>query len=384
MMKKTCSSALLLLAGLLSIQAQAETQSATLGEIRMASAETGNVAAQKRELARILAKRYPVLAGELKEKINRYQLHLSTDELQALTSSERQMLQQADNRIRRSKGLSQQGPSLLQLRLADEAMLAAWQGGEEPLFAFAPEGNDKYWDVIEAFDSRGYVHLLDVNTLPDRPVLVVELDGKKALSEGLKVMRETFAKGHGGSVSQAVTTQSDAEAISTSVLKRIRLNDDQEPWISGAAEIYGITTGVDPSRLDPVLDIVEMPYLDYDGTDYYPNQIVIHWERYRWQAADLLLMEHDDGTNYKELASKLLEVATAVMRAIPDPEIQGYAIIPQLTNEILKAMPDAWFTNDDDYVDVFYTLMENQVYNQYYGASGNAKINLEPLTIAPR
>ena len=39
------------------------------------------------------------------------------------------------------------------------------------------------------------------------------------------------------------------------------------------------------------------------------------------------------------------------------------------TNELLKAMPDEWFTNNDDYVDVFYTLFENKDYQEYKGAS---------------
>ena len=133
-----------------------------------------------------------------------------------------------------------------------------------------------------------------------------------------------------------------------------------------------------------MLDIVEMPYLDNDGTTYSPNQVVIHWERYRWTAADMILMEHDDGTNYKTLASALLEAATAIMRLIPDPAVQGYAIIPQITNGIISAMPDAWFTNDDDYVDVYYTLFEGRTYNNHPGAGGNATTTFEPLVIAPR
>ena len=168
------------------------------------------------------------------------------------------------------------------------------------------------------------------------------------------------------------------------MLKSIHLQDDEEPWISGKAEVYSIVTGVSPSRDEPVLDIVDMPYLDYDGTTYNPNQIIIYWDRYRWQAADILMMEQDDNTNYKELASRLLDVATEILKAIPDPEVQGYAIIPQLTNKILAAMPDSWFTNDDDYVDVYYTLFEGQRYSNHKGASSNATITLEPLTIQPR
>ena len=47
-------------------------------------------------------------------------------------------------------------------------------------------------------------------------------------------------------------------------------------------------------------------------------------------------------------------------------------------------MPDAWFTNDDDYVDVYYTLLEGHTYNNHQGAGDNATATFEPLVIAPR
>lgn len=202
-------------------------------------------------------------------------------------------------------------------------------------------------------------------------------------------MRATFAeaqsaKKDGVLLSRAQTQAVADKPISTTVIKQISLKDDHEPWISGRAEIYGIVTGVDPSREEPVLDIVEMPYLDYADTTYYPNQIIIHWERYRWAAADMILMEHDDGTNYKVLATKLLEAAEQILKSIPDPEAQGYALIPQITNGILSVMPDAWFTNDDDFVDVYYTLQEGVEYPNLNGANGNAMTSFAPLVIQPR
>lgn len=84
-------------------------------------------------------------------------------------------------------------------------------------------------------------------------------------------------------------------------------------------------TGVSPSWDESVLDIVELAYLDYDGTTYHPNQVLIHWERYRWATADVLLMEHDDGTNDKILTGKLLEAAEAIMPMFPGA--QRYATI---------------------------------------------------------
>ncbi|MCO7190719.1 MULTISPECIES: DUF3103 family protein [unclassified Pseudoalteromonas] len=349
---------------------------------------------QVSDIKKVMAKS---LAQELSSQGSRWQSTLASQS--RLTVQDMQVSQQAQSLIGQAstqtrvlKGLPQSDSNLYQLRLASADMLSQWQEGEEPLIAFAPKGDDKTWIHVEAYDSDGQLHLLDAQQMPQRPVLVLELDLQQVRREGLAVMQDIFSSARQTQGAERVsrdmlqanqmTTQS--EAISTSVLKRIRLNNDQEPWILGKAEVYGIVTGVSPSRDEPVLDIVDMPYLDHDGTDYTPNQILIHWERYRWQAADVLLMEQDDNTNYKDLATTFLDIVTQVMRTIPDPNVQGYAIIPQLTNQLIKAMPDHWFSNDDDYVDVFYTLFEGQNYSGYMGASNNAKITLSPLTIEPR
>lgn len=341
------------------------------------------VADIKKQIAKKLALSLNHVGPQVQTQLSQYQDAVSLEQLQ-VQGSTKQLMTEASQYTRSLKGLTDYSSNLYQLRIASSEMLTKWQQGEVPLIAFAPKGDDKHWQYVEAFDEHGQLHLLDAHTMPEQPVLIVELDSNKVKQEGIQVMKQVFAKQGLAMPSTAVQSNDDAEPISTSVLKKIRLNDDEEPWVSGAAEVYGIVTGVNPSRDEPVLDIVDMPYLDHDGTDYTPNQIIIHWERYRWQAADLLLMEQDDNTNYQDLATTLLDIVTQVMRAIPDPNVQGYAIIPQLTNQLIKAMPSHWFTNDDDYVDVFYTLFEGQTYNGHMGASGNAKVTIEPLTINPR
>ncbi|OOE39976.1 hypothetical protein BZG06_15395 [Salinivibrio kushneri] len=222
--------------------------------------------------------------------------------------------------------------------------------------------------------------------MPDRPVLVVDTNGKASLKAGLEVMRRTLAEQNPAPRmrrSARMMAQEPAEPIDTTVLKTIRLEDDQEPWISGAAEVYAIVTGVNPSRDEPTLDIVDMPYLDYDQTTYHPNQVMIHWERYRWGAADVILMEQDDGTNYKELALKLNEVASDIIAAIPDLEVQAYGVITKITGKIIEAIPDGWLTNDDDFVDVYYTLLKGREYRDHPSAGGNTIATWEPLTIEP-
>ncbi|PTA51343.1 DUF3103 domain-containing protein [Shewanella morhuae] len=343
----------------------------------------------KRALALDLSQQYTQLAPILQTEINQYQLAVNADNILSQHKLNNSVITKADASIRRVKGLSAKADSLVQVRLADETMLAAWQQGESPLFAYEPDGDESQWDYIEAFDINGKVHQLDVYNLPQQPVFVVGIDSKKAFMAGLEVMRATFAEAQSAKKDGVLLNRAQTQAvadkpISTTVIKQISLKDDHEPWISGSAEIYGIVTGVDPSRDKPVLDIVEMPYLDYAQTTYYPNQIIIHWERYRWAAADMVLMEHDDGTNYKVLATKLLEAAEQILKSIPDPEAQGYALIPQITNGILSAMPDAWFTNDDDFVDVYYTLQEGVEYPNLNGANGNATTSFAPLVIQPR
>nr|WP_269147700.1 DUF3103 family protein [Vibrio coralliirubri] len=48
--------------------------------------------------------------------------------------------------------------------------------------------------------------------------------------------------------------------------------------------VNGIKMSVNSRCLEPQIDLVEMPYLDYDKQTYYPNQTVIFWPRYRWGA----------------------------------------------------------------------------------------------------
>ncbi|UUZ46636.1 DUF3103 domain-containing protein [Massilia sp. B-10] len=122
--------------------------------------------------------------------------------------------------------------------------------------------------------------------------------------------------------------------IETSKLDRIRLNNDQEPWISGAAEIFAVVSGVQPEQAKATLTVVDMPYLDHDGTDYTPNQIMIFWPEYRFAAANVQLFEHDDNTNYKDLAVALSQGVTAILGAFAPT----YAVIGQVATAILQAM----------------------------------------------
>jgi hypothetical protein len=351
----------------------------------------------KRALALELSQNYAALEPMLRKDITAQQTNIPVSKFieQNPTSPMSKQLVQADEQIRNWKGVSEYSSELLEVRLANDAMLPTWQAGDmSPLFAYEPSGDDEQWQYIEAFDVYGNIHELNVYELPDVPVLVIDNNSTAELKAGLQAMQAEMQKlGQAAMIqpyaegkvlqSKAQPEASDTQPIQTTQLKKIRLADDQEPWISGKAEIYALVTGVNPTRDEPTLDLVEMPYLDYDNKDYYPNQIIIHWSRYRWGAADIVLMEQDDGTDYKQLAKLLVQVAEEVLKAIPDPEVQAYAIIPQITNKIIDAIPDGALTNDDDFVDVYYTLMQDTSYVDHPGAGVNAVATFEPLTVNP-
>ncbi|TWD38785.1 DUF3103 family protein [Vibrio crassostreae] len=364
--------------------------------------------AQKQSLALQISERYSDLELSLKAQISQKSLSTPIDKLNSSQpySAFSNKMQKADLGYRKMKGINNFSDSVLEIRMADEAMIKAWKNGENPLFAFEPSGDDSNWQYIEAYDVYGQVHQLDVYQMPDVPVFVVDSNGAEELKAGLMAMQAEMNKlgtatqinsgsknigDNNGSKVQKQTfmgkatrsmAMSEPEPLNTTQLTKIRLAVDQEPWISGKAEIYAIVTGVDSSRLEPQIDLVEMPYLDYDKQTYYPNQTVIFWPRYRWGAADMILMEHDDGTDYKALAKLLVEAAEEILKMIPDPEVQGYAIIPQITGKIIDVIPDGVLVNDDDFVDVYYTLMQNTPYVDRPGAGGNAVASFAPVTIS--
>ena len=368
---------------------------------------TKSSSAQKQSLALQISERYSDLELSLKAQISEKNLSAPVDKLSSTQpySAFSSRMQKADLGYRKMKGINDFSDSVLEVRMADEAMIEAWKNGENPLFAFEPSGDDSNWQYIEAYDVYGQVHELDVYQMPDVPVFVVDSNGAEELKAGLMAMQAEMQKlGTTTQINAVSDTNADEskpqksslmnrarrsmalsepEPLNTTQLTKIRLAVDQEPWISGKAEIYAIVTGVDSSRLEPQIDLVDMPYLDYDKQTYYPNQTVVFWPRYRWGAADMILMEHDDGTDYKALAKLLVQAAEEILKMIPDPEVQGYAIIPQITGKIIDVIPDGVLVNDDDFVDVYYTLMQNTPYADRPGAGGNAVASFAPVTISP-
>lgn len=349
----------------------------------------------KRALAQELSRAFPQLENNLKSTINQYQMSASLSDLSTQTKPQPQVrtfmaaMTTANKTEIQARGLEKYTDELLELRLADPSMLARWQAGQSPLFAFEPEGAESEWQYIEAYDIDGNLHYLDVYDIPERPVLVVDTNNREELKAGLALMRDEFKALQSSEPSEKVKpapyvmlrAAAEPTEINTTILKKIQLKDDHEPWISGKAEIYAIVSGVSPSRDEPTIDVIEMPYLDYAEQSYPANQIMVFWDRYRWGAADIILMEQDDKTDYKQLAQTILKAASDFLATIPDKEAQTYLIIPQMTSAIIALLPDDLFVNDDDFVDVFYTIMKDTEYTEHSGAGNNATADFAPLII---
>jgi DUF3103 family protein len=276
----------------------------------------------------------------------------------------------ANRTIIRAKGLPATTGSILQLRLAGDAAAAG------PILVAAEVNDDRAATTVPAFDSTGREHHLDARTAPAVPVIVVGVDERRALAAGVAVIRSELAR-HGVASGTAEERphgrfgQAAAGFWTTRVMS-VRLNSDEEPWIKGGAEIYSIVSGV---GLDdkPQVDIVQMPYLDYDGTTYYPGQILVNWSHFKWNAVDAVMMEEDDGTNYRALAQALASALLAVLGGVQ------YA---PMVDAILAAMPDSWWTDDPDYVDSWY-LLTTQTNQRRNGARANGVITFEPYWVSP-
>ncbi|MEU5941729.1 DUF3103 family protein [Micromonospora sp. NPDC047548] len=284
-------------------------------------------------------------------------------------------LRAANQRLLIAKGLPGGTGSLLRLRLAHPDMRAALARGEAPLVAATP--TDDSATSVTAYDRSGGTVVLDAAQVPQRPVLVVDVDAERALSAGLALMREELgARGIGQVAPAQPASRASAAEVTASAgywatkVNAIRLSDDKEPWIKGAAEIYNVVAGFGLDGKVKV-DLVQMPYLDHDGTTYYPNQLLVHFSAYKYNLADVVMMEDDGDTNYSALVKAIADILLVI--------VDGGAYTP-LVNAILDAIPTSWYTDDPDFVDAWYTLSTNSS-GRKYGAGANGWMDVVPYWV---
>ncbi|MGW1511100.1 DUF3103 family protein [Streptomyces sp. NPDC002394] len=278
----------------------------------------------------------------------------------------------ADRSVLAAKGLDRDTGGLLTVTLT-----GATDSRRAPLVAVA--ASDDEATTVTAYDASGRSHTLDASRTPDMPVYVIGIDGEGAVEAGLKVLERELAAagvttastpatapGTGTSASAASASASADTGYWTSRITSVRLNDDKEPWIKGDAEIFSIVSGFGLDGKVRV-DTVTHPYLNDEGTTYYPNQILVNWSQYKYNLADVVMMEDDGDTNYSALAKA---IATALLTIA---DLGAY--IP-LVDPVIDALPSSFWTDDPDFVDAWYTLARETTGTRD-GAAGNGRFTLD-------
>lgn len=277
----------------------------------------------------------------------------------------------ANARVLDAKGLPADTGSVLRLRLAHPDLRAALTRGVAPLVAATP--TDDTPSTVTAYDRTGGAVRLDPTRVPAQPVLLVEVDTRRALAAGLTLMRAELARrGVTGSAPAARTAPTASAGYWATRVDAVRLDDDKEPWIKGAAEIYSVVAGFGLDGKAKV-DLVQMPYLDDDGTTYRPNQLLVHFNGYKYNLADVVMMEDDGDTNYQALVRAIASALLVI--------VDGGAYQP-LVSAILDAIPSSWYTDDPDYVDSWYTLSTGST-GRLDGAAGNGWLEVSPYFVQP-
>jgi hypothetical protein len=291
--------------------------------------------------------------------------------------------QAAEKKLIQEKGLDQYTQHILEVRLVNPETVSTTKQPAFPLIAYAPKGNESSWDGIYAYDTQGKLHLLDPYEPPKVPTLVVGIDTNTDLKAGVQLMNDAFTRlGLNANAannllhsSSRSDTNSDHSNKFTNI-NRIYVLDDKEPWVKGKAEFYALVSGIDAKNAKPLMSVVEMPYLTQKEQEYRPNQMVIAWGQYRFNAANVMLYEQDGNYNYKALVSHLVEATATIINMTGQPDI---ATLVNLGNTIIQIMPDSWYEDADDFVDAFYTVERGKLYEDYSGAANNVTATLSPF-----
>ncbi|MFK0264025.1 DUF3103 family protein [Streptomyces angustmyceticus] len=332
----------------------------------------------KQAAARSLREAYA--AGQVKEE--RAGLSASADAV-ALdrlpvrsTSDFRASVESSNNAILAAKGLPASTGNVLQVRLANPQARAALAKGVQPLIAAEP--SDRRADSLTAYRPDGTAVKLGATAPADVPVLIVGTDGDRIVAAGTKVMSEGFkaAWTQAGAGSAKATDPSQGKDV-TRINDVSLLQSNEEPFWKGGAEAFAVVSGWDKNNKAFAEPTLQMPYLDSTGIAYHPNQNLIDWSHFGYDSADLVFLEEDDGTNYRDLTKAIVDALLTVT---------GYGTtgIP-LANTIMDAIPDKWWTDDTDELDQVYSVSHAAIAKAqnsgaagltYSGAGGNISLGL--------
>ncbi|MEJ8654176.1 DUF3103 family protein [Streptomyces sp. MS1.AVA.3] len=356
--------------------------------------------------------------------------------IRSAASGFRASVESSNSAILTAKGLPASTGNVLQVRLANPQARAALARGVQPLIAAEP--SDRQATSLTAYRPDGTEVKLGATAPADVPVLIVGTDGDRIVAAGTKVMSDGFKSawpqagtapsgdlsalkpqtaaaaraasrtapiprpaGHKAPAARTSGTGTMSERGAASRIGTASGNDtagkadapqgknvtrinniqlhksNEEPFWKGGAEAFAVVSGWDKNDKAFAEPTLQLPYLDWTGVDYHPNQNLIDWGHFGYDSADLVFLEEDDGTNYKDLTKAIVDALLTVT---------GYGTtgIP-LANTIMDAIPDKWWTDDTDELDQVYSVSHGaiaQAQNSgapgltYFGASGGSNISI--------
>lgn len=77
-------------------------------------------------------------------------------------------------------------------------------------------------------------------------------------------------------------------------------------WFDGPASVYGIISGVSLNNHYQI-KIINMPYFQFNGYDYRPQQVLVNWAEFGYGIANLQIFKHTRKFNKKGLIDNLTE-----------------------------------------------------------------------------
>lgn len=278
--------------------------------------------------------------------------------------------------LRQLKGLPAEGEPLLQVRMVlPRGMRAEDVDVGNVRVATAPIGDDRSWTAVATHGIDGSV--IDINPREPLafPVMMVEVDTRTALREGLSMVNAGLqARGL-----QAVAMPQAGEVLEVTRLDGIVLRDDEEPAVLGDAEIFVVESGIQVDAAKPQLRTYEMPWLEHEIEYYEPRMDLVAWNNYRFGVATVQIFEDDGDLNFQKM---LVALADAVTVGV-GPFQPSVAVIGKISSAVLAAMPGEIFENSVDYVDSLYLIEKGKAYPKLMGARGNAVVKLTPVRYGP-
>jgi len=218
--------------------------------------------------------------------------------------------------------------SLPQLQISIPVGFQDWDEEKSaPLVAFVPLGiADDDLREIEAFDTAGRRYLLDAQTEPDFPVVVVGLNertdrngyllpefvrptGRAPAAE--RLVEDPSNPGGDGAGESTPLTSSVLLKIACSAsahsygdqefLNEIKINNDHEPWPSGSPEIYATYSFSDNQGIRGQFFMSDV---DNEGQWYSINGPLFYWQGYYGNTFAMAIMEQD-GSDFGTLSFSL-------------------------------------------------------------------------------